>query len=229
MGRVTSPDSAPDPEEVERLLADIRREARYAGSDAGRSTITDSTLAAIAAVPRHRFVPEYLRDEAYSNHPLPIGHGQTISQPYIVALMTDLLEVDTAATVMEVGTGCGYQTAVLAELVRRVFTIELVPPLAAEALARLRVLGYDNVEGRTGDGYAGWPEHAPYDGIIVTAAAAGIPPALIDQLKPNARLVIPVSEGGGYQTLTVVTRTAGEPKVESIMPVAFVPLVHASP
>lgn len=176
-------------------------------------------------VPRHAFVPESLRDYAYTDRPLPIGHGQTISQPYIVALMTDLLEPGKEDVVLEVGTGSGYQAAVLAELVREVYSIEIIEPLAEGAAGRLRRLGYDNVTVRTGDGYDGWPEHAPFDGIVVTAAASHVPPPLIAQLRPGGRMVIPVGAPFQVQHLMLVKKDmAGEVHSELLLPVRFVPL-----
>jgi protein-L-isoaspartate(D-aspartate) O-methyltransferase len=213
---------------MRRMLEDIARELHYTRDYVGQDAFSERVMAAIAAVPRHYFVPEYLQEAAYDNGPLPVGHGQTISQPYIVALMTDLLRSTPDAVLLEVGTGTGYQTAVLARLARRVYSIEIVAALASEAAERLQRLGYANVETRQGDGYAGWPEHAPYDGIIVTAAAPYIPAALIAQLKPNGRLVIPVGEHGGPQQLLVVEKNAaGEVSERSVLPVAFVPLVKS--
>lgn len=216
-------------EPVRWMLEDIRSEVRLARDYTGLARMDERVLAAIGRVPRHRFVPEHFRDDAYANRPLPIGHGQSISQPYIVALMTDLLGVGPDAVVLEVGTGCGYQTAVLAELVRQVYSIEIVPPLGVAAKERLQALGYANVDVRVGDGYGGWPEHAPYDGIIVTAAAPEVPPPLVAQLRPGARLVIPLGSPFA-QTLTVVTRHAdGGTDETSILPVAFVPFTRSPP
>jgi len=206
------------------MIEDIRAMAEETvGYGAG--TISERTLAAVAGVPRHRFVPDGERYAAYDNHPLPIGYGQTISQPYIVALMSDLLRVDQRHTVLEVGTGCGYQTAVLAALAGKVYSIEIVEPLATRSASLLRELGYDNVEVKHGDGHQGWPEHAPYDGIIVTAAADAIPQALIDQLKPGGRLVIPVGDGWFAQELILLTKDPdGDAHRKDILPVRFVPL-----
>lgn len=208
------------------MLLDIDRELRYTRDYIGQDAFSERVLAAMAAVPRHYFVPDELQDAAYDNGPLPIGHGQTISQPYIVALMTDLLRSRPDDVILEVGTGTGYQTAVLARLVRQVYSLEVVAPLAGAAAERLHRLGCHNVEVRHGDGYAGWPEHAPYDGIIVTAAAPYIPAALMAQLKPGARLVIPVGDVGAPQQLLLVEKdAAGALSERAVLPVAFVPLV----
>lgn len=181
----------------------------------------------MAAVPRERFVPAHLQHAAYDNAPLPIGEGQTISQPFMVALMTDLLAPGPEAIVLEVGTGSGYQAAVLSRLVRRVYSIERVPSLATAAAARLAELGYDNVEVRQGDGYDGWPEHAPYNGIVVTAAAQHVPPPLLAQLKPGGRLVIPAGEPYvGQELVLLIKEEAGTFSTRHVLPVAFVPLVR---
>ncbi|HET6593619.1 MAG TPA: protein-L-isoaspartate(D-aspartate) O-methyltransferase [Xanthomonadales bacterium] len=191
----------------------------------GKDGLDERVLAALAAVERHRFVPERLQSEAYANHPLPIGHGQTISQPYIVALMTDLMAPGPEDVVLEVGTGSGYQAAVLAKLVRQVYSIEIIEPLASTAGARLEQLGYTNVTTRLGDGYFGWQEHAPFDAIIVTAAASHVPPPLIEQLKPGGRMVIPVGGRFTVQYLLLLEKTmAGEIRTRQITAVRFVPL-----
>ena len=214
-------------EEVARMLADIQRELHYTRHYIQRDEFSPRVMAAMAAVPRHRFVPGEMQEYAYDNGPLPIGHGQTISQPYIVALMSELLQVDAQATVLEVGTGSGYQTAVLAQLVRQVYSIEIVEPLGNLARNRLQQLGFHNIETRIGDGYAGWEEHAPYDGIIVTAAAPHVPPPLLHQLKAGARLVIPLGERPMGQQLMVLEKgLAGEISEISVLPVAFVPLTR---
>ncbi len=180
-------------------------------------------LAAMRKVPRHEFVPERVRRLAYADGPLPIGHGQTISQPYIVALMTELASPDPGDRALDIGTGSGYQAAVLAEIVEHVYSIEILEPLAEEAARRLRRLGYENVEVRCGDGYRGWPEHAPFDVIILAAAPDHIPQPLIDQLAPGGRLVLPVGEGD--QELVVVTRRAdGSIERRNVIPVRFVPM-----
>jgi protein-L-isoaspartate(D-aspartate) O-methyltransferase len=181
-----------------------------------------ATLRAMRAVARHLFVPQAAVAEAYEDHPLPIGHGQTISQPYIVAFMTEALRLQGGETVLEVGTGSGYQAAVLAKIAARVHTIEIVEPLAAEARERLARLGYSNVEVRAGDGYLGWPEAAPFDGIMVTAAAPRIPEPLKAQLKEGGRLVIPV--GDEFQELVVVTRRGDAFEERRVLPVRFVPM-----
>jgi protein-L-isoaspartate(D-aspartate) O-methyltransferase len=191
----------------------------------GREQLAPEVMAAMGTVPRHEFVPGKLRAAAYDNRPLPVGHGQTISQPYIVALMTDLLEVDADAVVFEVGTGSGYQAAVLAALVRQVYTMEIVEPLAVSAKERLARLGYGNVEARFADGYYGWPEKGPFDAIVVTAAVNHIPPPLVEQLRPGGRLVVPVGERFTVQHLLLVHKLDDERiTVRQILPVRFVPL-----
>lgn len=195
----------------------------------GPGEISQAVLDVMANVPRHRFVPEALESEAYADRPLPIGHGQTISQPFIVALMTHLLQVEPDATVLEVGTGSGYQAAVLSPLVAKVCTIEIIPALAATAAPRFEELGYDNVETRTGDGYFGWPDCGPFDGIVVTAAAGHVPPPLVEQLKPGGRMVIPVGSVYGPQYLTLIEKTdGGEVRTRQLLPVRFVPLTRTS-
>jgi protein-L-isoaspartate(D-aspartate) O-methyltransferase len=183
-------------------------------------------LEAMRQTPRHEFVPSQLLAQAYQDHPVPIGHGQTISQPYIVAMMTELLDPQPGDRVLELGTGSGYQAAVLSSLVKDVYTIEIVSPLGDEARQRLRRLGYDNVHVRVGDGYYGWPEEAPFDAIIVTAWATHVPPPLLEQLKPGGRMVIPVGNALYQQNLVVVHKGKGprDLRMESVMPVIFVPL-----
>ncbi len=212
-------------DEAERLVRRIEDEVRETAGLTGRAALRPSVLAALREVPRHRFVPEELASSAYINTPLPIGDAQTISQPYIVALMSDLLEPQPSDTVLEVGTGSGYQAAVLARLVRRVYSTEIIPELAARARARLAETGCDNVEVRSGDGGAGWAEHAPYDGIVVTAAAPLVPPALLEQLRPGGRLVLPLGAARWSQQLVVITKLAdGGSEHRDVLPVAFVPL-----
>ncbi|MFN2432695.1 MAG: protein-L-isoaspartate(D-aspartate) O-methyltransferase [Gemmatimonadota bacterium] len=183
-------------------------------------------LDALGTVPRHRFVPERLADLAYADRPLPIGHGQTISQPYIVAFMTETLELEPSDRVLEVGTGSGYQAAVAGELADSVYTIEIVEPLAASAAERLRALGYGNVVTRQGDGYFGWEEHAPFDAVIVTAAAGHVPPPLVEQLRPGGRMVIPVGGAFQLQHLVLVSKAEdGTVTTRNLLPVRFVPLL----
>lgn len=209
------------------MLGDIALEARYTREMTGLEGVSERVLAAMAGIPRHRFVPDGLESRAYDNGPLPIGHGQTISQPYIVALMTELLRPDPDAVILEVGTGSGYQAAVLARLARQVYSLEIVPLLAAAAAQRLQQLGVSNVAVRQGDGYGGWPEYAPYDGIIVTAAAPNVPPPLLQQLRPGGRLVIPVGEPNAEQELLLLEKDArGAISEQLILPVAFVPLTR---
>ena len=217
--------------EIERaeMVETIQDEVAATRAYIRRDHLSPQVMAAMAEVPRHRFVPEAMQPYAYANGPLSIGRGQTISQPYIVALMTDLLAVGPADRVLEVGTGSGYQTAVLAGLVAKVYTIERVEALAEAAWARLREMGYDNVVSCVGDGYLGWPEHGPYDAIIVTAGAEELPEPLVEQLKPGGRLVIPVDARWMGQDLQLVRKDEkGKVARESVLPVAFVPLVHES-
>ncbi len=183
-------------------------------------------LRAMARVPRHLFVPRKYRSLAYRDGPLPIGKGQTISQPYIVAFMTDALHTTPEDRVLEVGTGSGYQAAVLAEIVREVYTIEIIPELGEKASNRLKELGYRNAQVRIGDGYLGWPEKAPFDAIIVTAAPEQVPPALLDQLKEGGRLCLPVGSTGSLQSLVLFTKEGGRLKKEVLLPVRFVPMIH---
>lgn len=213
--------------DMRRMMREIREEVGMTRSLIGKSALDERVMTAVGKVPRHLFVPPELRNQAYCNGPVAIGHGQTISQPYMVALMTDLLEPQPDHTILEVGTGSGYQAAVLAQLVRHIHTLEVIPELAAAAARRLGQLGYDNVTVHEADGYAGWPAHAPYDGIIVTAAAPYIPPALVEQLKVGGRLVIPVGLPYHHQELMVISKSApGETATRDVMGVAFVPLVE---
>jgi protein-L-isoaspartate(D-aspartate) O-methyltransferase len=191
----------------------------------GKNSFDDRVMAAMKQVPRHDFLPADLRYCAYDNDPAPIGSGQTISQPYIVALMSDLLNTKPSDIILEIGTGSGYQAAVLSQLAQQVYSVEIIEHLATTAHNRLNKMGYDNVEVRNDDGYFGWPEHAPYDGVIVTAAAPHIPQSLIDQLRTGARLVIPVGLPYSYQELMVVEKKAnGEIETWKVLGVGFVPL-----
>ncbi|MEO1034837.1 MAG: protein-L-isoaspartate(D-aspartate) O-methyltransferase [Pseudomonadota bacterium] len=209
------------------LAREVQKLARATGSSTGKPAIDDRVIAAIATVPRHEFVPEQFQHQAYENRPLPIGNGQTISQPYIVALMTDLAAIDAESSVLEIGTGSGYQAAVLAELVEHVYTIEIIATLGERAEATLARLDYDNVSVRIGDGYQGWPEHAPFDAIVVTAAPESIPEPLIEQLAVGGRLVIPVGPQRGGQSLKLLTKLPdGEIETTSVLPVRFVPFTR---
>ncbi len=206
------------------LMREIDDDMRATAVLTGREALAPAVRRAILDVPREDFVEAADAPHAYRNRPLAIGHGQTISQPYIVALMTELLDPKPGDTVLEVGTGSGYQTAVLARIVGRVFSLEVVEPLADTARQRLARLGYGNVEVRAGDGASGWPEEAPFDAIVVTAAAPAVPQALIDQLKRGGRMVIPVGPAGSEQDLVVVEKDAdGEVSQQPVLPVAFVP------
>jgi protein-L-isoaspartate(D-aspartate) O-methyltransferase len=219
---VTAFSCAPGPDRPQAADYAREREAMVEEQIASRGVRDARTLAAMRKVPRHLFVPPASAGEAYDDHPLPIGHGQTISQPYIVAFMTEALGLEGGETVLEVGTGSGYQAAVLAEIAARVYTIEIVAPLAEEARERLRRLGYAGVEVRAGDGYLGWPETAPFDGIMVTAAAPRIPEPLKQQLRDGGRLILPVGEE--YQELIVVTRRGARFEERRVLPVRFVPM-----
>jgi len=215
---------------LKRMLAEIEAEVEYTRDLTGRKALDPRVMAAMTRVPREEFVPGDLRDAAFDNGPLPIGHGQTISQPYIVALMTDLLRLGPDDRVLEIGTGSGYQTAVLSCLAKTVYTVELIPELGERAAARLAALDYANIEYRIGNGYQGWPEHAPYDAIIVTAAAPEIPPALTEQLKPGGRLVIPVGWQYMPQELMLIEKDAHNAlRTRDILGVAFVPLQDSEP
>lgn len=210
-----------------RLLREIKAEAKTIAGWFGRSSIDPRVLDALDSVPREEFVPPGAEGSAYANVPLPIGQGQTISQPFIVALMTDLLKPNSDDVVLEVGTGSGYQAAVLARLVRRVYTMEVIAELAGQAQERLARLGYRNVEVRHGDGYHGWTERAPFDGIVVTAAARDIPPPLVQQLKDGGRMVIPVGAAWRGQELMLVEKDGpGQTRARAVVPVAFVPLTR---
>jgi protein-L-isoaspartate(D-aspartate) O-methyltransferase len=209
----------------ENMIKEIEADVRLTSFYINKKAFDPKVMDAMRKVPRHEFVPSRERGKAYENRPLPIGHGQTISQPYIVALMTDLLEPARQHKVLEVGTGSGYQAAILAELVAEVFTIEIIEPLGNQAKKRLQRLNYKNVQVRLGDGYYGWEEHGPFDGIVVTAAASHIPPPLIQQLKPGGRMVIPVGSRFMVQQLVLVEKDArGKVTTRQILPVKFVPL-----
>jgi protein-L-isoaspartate(D-aspartate) O-methyltransferase len=214
------------PAQRARMVSEV--EATYAETRAetGLASMSPAVRAAMGKVERHRLIPAAHLGAAYRNHPLPIGSGQTISQPYIVALSTDLLGLTSSSVVLDVGTGSGYQAAVLAEIASRVYSIEIIPALGNEAKKRLEGLGYGNIEVKIGDGYQGWPEKAPFDAIVVTAAAPQVPPALVAQLKPGGRMVIPV--GGSFDVqylLLIVKRADGGYDEKRVLPVRFVPLV----
>jgi protein-L-isoaspartate(D-aspartate) O-methyltransferase len=205
---------------IEEIASDASRLVRYIDKD----SVSDRVMQAMATVPRHLFMPQEMRDEAYENRPLPIGYGQTISQPYIVALMTDLLQPQADHRVLEIGTGSGYQAAVLSGLVKEVYSIEIIEPLGLTAKRVLKKLGYDNVSTRIADGYDGWPEQAPFDSIIVTAGISHIPPPLVKQLKNGGTMVIPVGTRFQTQQLTLVKKDhSGAISTKQILPVIFVP------
>ena len=211
---------------LQRLLRELEDEARQTRNWTGRGKFSDAVMSSMGRVPRHEFVADGDAVAAYVNRPLPIGHGQTISQPYIVALMSDLLDLKPGARVLEIGTGSGYQAAVLADLGASVFSVEKVAKLAGPAAKRLKRLGYGDVRVREGDGFEGWPEEAPYDAVIVTAAPSMIPQALVEQLRPDGRMVIPLGRPHETQMLTLVTKDAsGGISQTSLLPVAFVPMV----
>jgi len=214
-----------DTNQVEEMLRTIETETRLTQDFTGKLTLQPEIMEAMGRVPREEFVPEHLKPMAYENHPLPIGNGQTISQPFIVALMTELLNPGPNDVILEVGAGSGYQTAVLSLLVKQVYALEIIASLAKVASARLRKLGYGNVEVRQGDGNSGWPEHAPFDGIIVAATAPHVPPALQEQLKPGGKIVIPIGYPEMSQELLVLEKDeSGKFTTQDILPVAFVPL-----
>jgi len=222
---------AQDPYARERaaMLQEIAAMARDTGTETGRPVFAARVMAAMAKVARHRFVPATYGALAYANQPLPIGHGQTISQPYIVALMTELLDAKAGDAVLEIGTGSGYQAAVLAELVVSVYSVEIIESVGKNAAALLQQLGYANIHTRIGDGYNGWPEHAPFDAIIVTAAAVQVPPALVAQLKPGGRMVIPIGAPGDVQVLHVMVKQAdGSISSQRSLLVRFVPLTRSN-
>lgn len=212
---------------MENMIREIENEVAFTRRYIGKDKLDDRVMAAMRAVPRHEFVPSNQQLLAYINGPLAIGHGQTISQPYIVALMTDMMNVNEDSVVLEIGTGSGYQAAILSTLVKQVYTMEVIPELMESAQEKFKSLGYHNIECCLGDGHEGWAEHAPYDAIMVTAAADGIPEALVEQLKPDANLVIPVGPTFGPQELLLVHKDQeGNTTTRDVLAVAFVPLVH---
>lgn len=211
---------------IQHLLEGIQRETAYTRKLIGKDRLDAAVMDAISRVPRQEFISEGLRDQAFDNGPLPIGYAQTISQPYIVALMTDLLSPGINDRILEIGTGCGYQTAILSLLCQQVYSVERIPQLSMQAQARFRQMQYKNIQCRTGNGCQGWPEYAPYDGIIVTAAAETIPQQLIDQLRPGGKLVIPVGKHGYHQQLMRLNKDEqGKVHNENLLGVSFVPLV----
>jgi protein-L-isoaspartate(D-aspartate) O-methyltransferase len=208
----------------ERLVAEIARDVAETRGYTGKRKLDERVMQVMGTLGRHRFVPPRQQSLAYANRPLPIGYGQTISQPYIVALMTDMLEPEPGDVALEIGTGSGYQAAVLSRLVERVYSIEIIPELAESATQRLARLGFANVEVRNADGYYGWEEHAPFDAIIVTAAISHVPPPLVRQLKPGGVLMIPVGPSFQVQQLTVVRKDLeGAISTRQVLPVRFVP------
>lgn len=207
------------------LIEEIEQDVQNTRSYLDKESLDPRVMQALGAVPRHEFVPDTLRKFAYDNRPLPIGHGQTISQPYIVALMTDLIKPEPGQRVLEIGTGSGYQAAILAELTGQVYTIEIIEALGEQARQLINRLGYKNITVRIGDGYYGWEQHAPFDAIVVTAAASHVPPPLIQQLKPGGRMIIPVGSRFMTQQLVLVSKDAdGTVTTQQILPVMFVPL-----
>ena len=222
---------AQDYEELRgNLVREIKRHVFDTRDYIGRRMLDERVMNVMGKVPRHKFVPEEYLGRAYKNRPLPIGFGQTISQPYIVALMTDLLELEAGDVVLEVGTGSGYQAAVLAELVEQVYSIEIIEELSHLATLRLQELGYENIEVGLADGYYGWPERAPFDAIIVTAAASHIPPPLVEQIKPGGIMMIPVGNQFQVQQLTIVRKDlSGTVTTRQVLPVRFVPLTGDRP
>jgi len=212
---------------IRHMLETIEQEARATAAETGRPRFSPAVMEAMAAVNRADFVPETAQAQAFANGPLPIGFGQTISQPFIVALMTDSLDLEPQHRVLEIGTGSGYQAAVLSKLAAKVFSMERVKSLAEEACERLARLGYNNIECRQGNGYLGWPEQAPFDRIIVTAAAPSIPSALLQQLIPGGKLVLPLGETARYQELLKISKDDnGHTDITPLLGVSFVPLVN---
>lgn len=223
--RLACADDLPFAAQRRAMIRAIEADAKVTSERIGKEALDPQVMNAMGKVPRHEFVPAHLKVHAYENRPLPIGYGQTISQPYIVALMTDLAKVDRGDAVLEVGTGSGYQAAVLAACGARVYSIEIIEELAKSAEHRLQRLGYSRVQVRSGDGYHGWQEHAPFDAIMVTAAASHIPPPLVEQLKPGGRMIIPI--GGPFMTQHLMLVEKGEDSriiTRQVLPVLFVPL-----
>ena len=213
----------------QQMVVEIAVNAKLTGGETGRDAFSERVMGAIGELPRHEFVPLELQAYAYMNRPLPIGYGKTISQPFIVALMTDLLELGSGDVVLEVGTGLGYQAAILAKLVEKVYSVEIIDELEEEARKRLKRLKLTNVETRVGDGAEGWPEEAPFDGIIVTAAPDLVPTPLIQQLKPGGRMVVPAGASLETQQLMLVEKDAsGRVKMKDLLPVRFTPLTTGS-
>ena len=214
---------------IENMLRTIESETEFTKDLTGRTSLDPRVMEAMKHVPRDEFVPRAMKFKAFSNNALPIGEGQTISQPFIVALMTDLLETQQDHRILEIGTGSGYQAAILSRLVKHVYSLEIVPALAEQARQKLSKLGYDNVEVKIGDGHSGWPAQAPYDGIIITAAASHLPPKLLEQLKPGGRLVIPLGMPYMHQELLLVSKDLnGQCHTRDILGVVFVPMSGGS-
>ena len=215
--------------ERQQMIDDIKSGVAFTRSMTGRDHLDSRVLEAMRKVPREDFVPDDLRHAAFRDGALPVGHGQTISQPYMVAIMTDLLELTRASVVLEIGTGTGYQAAILAQLAQQVYSVERIPELASAARQRLNEMDYTNIEVRCGDGYLGWPEKAPFDAIVVTAAAPDVPPALLQQLGPGGRMVIPVGLPYSHQDLKLITRDSqGQVHSSKLLGVAFVPMIEGS-
>lgn len=215
-------------EKINKMLCDIKSEVKYTRSMIGREALDKRVMKVLSEVPRHKFVDKAMNSLAYENSPLPIGAGQTISQPYIVAIMTELLELDSDSIVLEIGTGSGYQSAILSRLVKQVFSVEILRELGEKAAARLKRLGYSNISIRIADGHNGWPENAPYDAIMVTAASPAIPVRLIEQLKTGGKMIIPVGSPNSNQELLLIDKNENDDiATRRILPVVFVPLTSA--
>lgn len=214
---------------IDDLIDEIQAETRFTRDTTGVAAISPKVIDALRNMPRECFVPKELRDHAYENHPLPLGYGQTISQPFIVAIMSELIQPQSDHRILEIGAGSGYQAAVLARLVRHVTSLEIIPALAEATAQRLRDLSLDNVEIHCADGNLGWPQQAPYDAIIVTACAAQLPETLFEQLKPGGRMIAPVGEAYGFQDLLLIRKASdGSITRRAVLPVAFVPLTHGA-